>query len=113
MDGGSGAVKLTDEIYSEGTHDIRFFFHVAENCSVRADGSSKIRIDTGASIVVFDADPALAVTLLVGCEHPIAGWVSRGYHRRSPATTIIAAGKSTGNARFRFTVQTMRVNRKK
>lgn len=110
MEGESGAVVLTDEIFSTGTHDIRFFFHVAENCSVRADGTSTIRIDTGASVVMFDADPALAVTLLVGSEHPIAGWVSRGYHRKSPATAIIATGKTTGNARYRFKIQIKRMN---
>ncbi len=105
MDAGSRVVDVTDEIQSNGAHDVRIFFHAAEDCSVGTDGESTVRIGAGSSVVTLEIDPALAVTLVSGSEAPIAGWVSRGYHRKSPSTTIVARGRSHGDTRFRFRIR--------
>ena len=101
MDAESGVIDVIDEIESDGAHDIRIFFHAAEDCAVAMEGASTIRIGVGTSVVLLDVDPALTVTLLSGSEAPISGWVSRGYHRKSPSTTIVARGRTRGNTRFR------------
>ncbi len=105
MDTATGALNVTDEIRSKGVHDVRIFFHAAEDCTVALDGISTVRIGVGSAVVHLEVDPALTVTLVSGSEGPISGWVSRGYHRKSPSTTIMARGRTQGNARFRFRMQ--------
>lgn len=105
MEAGSGVLHVTDEIQSNGAHDVRIFFHAAEDCTVGMDRVSTVRIGVGSSIVFLDIDPALTVTRMSGSEAPISGWVSRGYHRKSPSTTIIAHGRTHGNTRFRFSIR--------
>ena len=105
MEAESGAVIVTDEFLSEGAHNLRILFHVAENCPAHADGASRVRIEAGPSVLFLDVDPALSVTLAYGSENPIAGWVSRGYHRKAPSATIIASGRTQGNSRFRFQIR--------
>jgi hypothetical protein len=46
--------------------------------------------------VTLEVDPQLAVDTLRGSEDPIGGWVSRGYHRKVPSTTLIARGCCEG-----------------
>ncbi len=104
----SGVIDVTDEIESGGAHDVRIFFHAAEDCTVRIDGVSKVRIDAGPSVVHLETDPALAIELVSGSEDPTLGWVSRGYHRKEPSTTIVARGRTLGNARFRFRLRVAR-----
>ena len=41
-------------------------------------------------------DDALDVEVLRGSQCPIGGWVSRGYHRRAPATTLVGRTRSRG-----------------
>jgi hypothetical protein len=96
---------VIDEIQSNGEHEVRIFFHAAEDCTVDMDGASTVRIGAGSSVVILDIDPALAVTLMAGSESPISGWVSRGYHRKSPSTTIIARGRTHGKTRYRFRIR--------
>jgi len=108
MDPGSGVIEVIDEIESGGAHDVRILFHVSEECTVEMDGTSTARIGVGPSTVLLDVDPALVVALVSGIESPIFGWVSRGYHRKSPSTTIVARGRTRGNARFRFRVRIVR-----
>jgi len=109
MDEGSGVLNVFDEIQGDGEHDVRIFFHVAEDCTVDTDGASTVRIGVGSSVVILDVDPALSVAVMSGSEAPISGWVSRGYHRKLPSTTIIARGRTHGKTRLRFG---LRVGRK-
>ncbi len=104
----SGVVDVTDEIESGGEHDVRIYFHVADDCAVRMDGDSRVRIDAGRSVVHLETDPALEISLFSGSEDPILGWVSRGYHRKEPSTSIVARGSASGNARFRFRLRIAR-----
>jgi hypothetical protein len=50
--------------------------------------------------VTLEIDPQLAVDVLKGSEDPIRGWVSRGYHRKVSATTLIAQGHCQGDRSF-------------
>jgi len=108
LEEGSGVLNVIDEIHSDGEHDVRVFFHAAEDCTVAMSGVSTVRIGTGSSVVTLDIDPALTATLTSGSESPISGWVSRGYHRKVPSTTIIAFGKTRGHTRFRFKLRVAR-----
>ena len=49
---------------------------------------------------MLEVDLRLAVDTLTGSEDPIGGWVSRGYHRKVPTTTLIARGRCDGDSSF-------------
>ena len=51
-------------------------------------------------VVVLNMDSRLAVEALSGSEAPIAGWVSRGYHVKAPATTLVGRAECIANTAF-------------
>ena len=105
MDGGGGAVSITDEIRAAGDHHIRIFFHIAEEWRTRQDGGSRIWIESDGPMLVLETDPSLQLTLVTATEDSQAGWVSRGYHMRGPGATIVATGKSNGDEKFRCVIR--------
>jgi hypothetical protein len=50
--------------------------------------------------VTLEVDARLAVDILTGDNEPIGGWVSRGYHRKIPSTTLIAHGRCQGKSSY-------------
>ncbi|MCG3128933.1 MAG: hypothetical protein CHACPFDD_03829 [Phycisphaerae bacterium] len=91
LDGDSRTLTIVDELITQGHHRAVLHFHLAESCTVTELEDGQARIDTGRGIVEMSFDPRLTVAALRGSTDPIAGWVSRGYHRRSPATTLSAS----------------------
>jgi hypothetical protein len=67
---------------------------------VRPHGDHAFEIDTGAGRVLLEMDARLSVTLARGCEEPIAGWVSRRYHEKTPAVTLIGRGDWEGSESY-------------
>ena len=108
LDAESRVLNVVDEIQSNGEHDVRIFFHAAEDCAVEMCGMTTVRIGVMTSVVILEIDPALTVTLMSGSEAPICGWVSRGYHRKCPSTTIVASGRTRGNKRLGFRMRVVR-----
>jgi hypothetical protein len=97
LDGPKRAVKLLDEILARGSHRVTLAFHLAEHNRVTEEESGRFRIRAGDGQLVLSLDPRLSARVLVGNEEPIAGWVSRGYHRRAPAPTILATAEIQGD----------------
>lgn len=93
-------LTITDLILAEGGHDVALSFHAAETAEVTARGprSFEIRVQGGVARLTFDE--ALTVQALRGSEEPMGGWVSRGYHRRSPSTTLIGRARTQGPRTF-------------
>lgn len=91
LDGASRTVLLRDELQSAGHHVAEAFFHFAEWCEVEAvePGAVTVRIAGGKHARLL-LDRRWSVEVLRGSEAPMGGWVSRGYHRRSPAPMVIA-----------------------
>ena len=52
-------------------------------------GANEFEVNVGPGRVRIELDHKLSVTALAGSEDPIAGWVSRGYHRKAKSTTLI------------------------
>jgi uncharacterized heparinase superfamily protein len=90
LDGAARSLTIQDEIRSHGPHAITLYFHLAENCACRAQQNNRLEISVCGRHIILELDPRMSVETLTGCEAPIAGWVSRSYHRRVPATTIVA-----------------------
>jgi hypothetical protein len=93
-------LTVEDQIAAQGEHEIAILFHFAEDCAVTRGSGGRVEAATGAVAVVLETDPALDLALLRGTRSPMAGWVSRGYHRKSPSTTVVARARSRGAAAF-------------
>ena len=91
MDSRARTFAITDTLQMKGEHRVRLFFHVSERARVRRSGDSRFTIAVAGGTVTLDIDPQMTTTLHEGSEEPIAGWVSRGYHRKAPAVTIEAS----------------------
>jgi hypothetical protein len=97
-------VTVTDEIFAAAHHRVEIFFHLAEHCTATVVSADQVGISLPGGELTLAVDPRLELTLLAGSESPKGGWVSRGYHRKAPASLIIAAGTCSGNAVFRSTI---------
>jgi Heparinase II/III-like protein/Heparinase II/III N-terminus len=100
LDGPNRTVTLLDEILTRGVHRVTLAFHLAEHCSVVREAGGQFRIVAGGGQLVLSLDPCVSPRVLSGSETPFAGWVSRGYHRRTPASTILATTEIRGGARL-------------
>jgi len=89
LDGRSGQITVRDEIRSGGSHDVALHFHLAEQCRLTKVGSYAYEIDFGPGSCILRLDSRLRVQVLRGSEDPVAGWVSRRYHQKSSAYTVI------------------------
>jgi hypothetical protein len=89
-------IVVEDEIIAEGRHTIELNWHLAEHCRAAARGAHEWAIDCGAGAVMMELDPRLTVTTAHGSEEPIRGWISRGYHQKSPATCITGTCEHKG-----------------
>lgn len=97
LDAPSRSLIVQDEIIASGEHEARVYFHFAEHCTVTPAGDNRYTIDTGAGSVTLQLDERLDVKAIRGCMEPICGWVSRGYHRKQPSTTLVGRCACHGN----------------
>ncbi len=90
LDGGSRTILIEDEVVAQGEHEARLRFHFAEDCRVRALAGNAYEVLVGdVGLLRLELDAALEVVVLEGSEHPIAGWVSRGYHHKRATATLV------------------------
>lgn len=82
-------LRVQDALLAGGRHEAAVWFHLAEQCRVKALGQNRFEIDAGRGTVTLEIDPKLSVEQFAGSESPIAGWVSRGYHRKSAAVSLV------------------------
>ena len=93
-------MTIFDDIVAKRTHEIAAYFHLAEGADVSAEPPNRYRIAVAGGTVVLEVDAHLTVEIRKAREEPIGPWVSRGYHRKVPSTTLIARGHSHGNNSF-------------
>ena len=93
LDAAAGVISITDTLATTGIHEAAVYFHTAEHCTVTAAGDHSFAISVDGKTVHLELDPAFSTTMVRGSEKPILGWVSRGYHRKAPATTIVGNGR--------------------
>ncbi len=98
-------LTLRDEIVAKTEHDLALHFQLAEDCIVSTAGPSSRIVTMGGVRAVLKFDPRLTVQEWRGSEEPIAGWVSRGYHRKAAAPLIAARGRFTGSVTLVTTIE--------
>ncbi|MFS8609073.1 MAG: hypothetical protein LOD94_13945, partial [Gammaproteobacteria bacterium] len=69
--------------------------------AVSTDGEIEIRID----VDEVDARPEL----LSGSDSPLGGWISRGFGRKAPTTTLVYRSEAVGTAELRTRISIRRV----
>jgi hypothetical protein len=89
LDGQRGEVRVTDELTGPGRHTAALCLHLAESCSLERARRQRHVFRAGAFPVTIELGRPLRVEVLRGSDAPIAGWVSRGYHRKTPAYTLL------------------------
>ncbi|HEY3243952.1 MAG TPA: alginate lyase family protein [Phycisphaerae bacterium] len=90
LDRRASELTISDELTGVGRHEAALHFHLAEHCRAKPIGENTFHIDCDRGAVRLQLDPGLVVTLHRGCEQTQLGWVSRGYHDKRAATTIVA-----------------------
>jgi hypothetical protein len=96
LDGRACRLTVTDELSAGDAHEIEVYFHIAEGCTVERAAPQTLVLHAKAGQVTMRLDPRLTVDTLVGSTDPIGGWVSRGYHQKSPTTTVVGRCEFTG-----------------
>jgi hypothetical protein len=91
MDASEWTFVITDVLDMKGAHHVSLPFHVSEQATVTQRGSHEFEIAVARGRVVLILDSQLAATVRHGSERPLGGWVSRGYHAKTPSTTVIGS----------------------
>lgn len=89
LDGEGLDIRVLDELLMTASHDVAVFWHFAEQCTVLSQSDHGIEIDFGGGRLFMEFDPRLSLSQERGNEDSNLGWVSRGYHRKSPSLTLI------------------------
>ncbi|HEY6554738.1 MAG TPA: alginate lyase family protein [Vicinamibacteria bacterium] len=98
LDARARTLTVRDEIAARGPHEIAVFWHFSEDC--RLSEGPAFEVAVAGRVIVVEIDPRLAPSVLRGSEQPIGGWVSRGYHRKAEAPTLVGRAHVTGPATF-------------
>ena len=87
---------VRDEISGSRAQLVALNWHFSEDCNVTCtpDGLS---IANGPVCLSMILPPDGEVSILHGSNAPLAGWVSRGYDRIVPSTTVIWRGRLNGD----------------
>jgi hypothetical protein len=100
LDAGSRVLTIRDEIRAKGSHEIGIYFHLSEECVISNIQSNHYEIDVKSRKITLELDTRMSVETLKGNEDPIGGWISRGYHRKFPSTSIIGRSIFHGYTSF-------------
>lgn len=85
----TGLIEINDEVLARNSHELRIYFHLSEGCKVVQRDMHDLTIEADRGALHLRMDPRLEVSTVLGSQQPILGWVSGGYHRKSPTTTIV------------------------
>jgi len=105
---------VRDVLIGKGRHTAELYLHLAESCAAvpprvvddptaRPAGANRLGIECGEDRLLIELDKRLMVEWFEGREDPILGWVSRRYHQKSPAITIV--GRCTWEDRLDLTLR--------
>ncbi len=100
-------LTIIDEVKALAAHDVTISFQLGEQCEIESLGDAQSRVKFAEHAVDITFDPRLQLSSVKGCQSPIGGWVSRGYHRKEAAPMIIAQASISGSNVFITTVKFM------
>jgi len=102
-------LEIVDRIEGSGRHLVERFWHFAETCRVTLDGRAAVSTD-GLIELRIDVDELDArPEILSGSESPLGGWISRGFGRKAPTTTLVYRSEAAGAAELRTRISIRRL----
>jgi hypothetical protein len=104
LDAESRTLTIRDELNARDRHRYALFFHLAEECEATSSGGHVVAISAPGGSAELSLDPSLSIQIIRAGNGGPAAWVSRGYHRRRPSTTIVASTTATGSVAFLSTL---------
>lgn len=103
LDGAGGELIVEDQLTGgPARHQAGLKLHFAEGCTVEPAGGGAYRILCGAVEVRLELSSGWSVSTVRGEEDPIAGWVSRGYHRKQASVTLTGVCEWQGRLESRL-----------
>ncbi|MEK6674040.1 MAG: alginate lyase family protein [Planctomycetota bacterium] len=100
LDGFEPTLTVSDEIRASRTHTIDQYWHFADKCQVQALERNRWLVSFPQGSLTMEFDPSVAVSLVKGCEDPIGGWMSRGYHQKCATTALRSRCTREGSIRL-------------
>ena len=97
LDGARRVLLIEDELRARGRHNYAFHLHFAEECRVKPMGPHEFAIELPEGRLRLHVDSKFKIEILRGSVNPIGGWVSRGYHRKAEAVTLIGRCEAEGD----------------
>lgn len=87
---------ITDELITNGKHNIELTFQVNPECKIEKVGSS-FRISFAEGHVIMNTEDFLLSEIVEGCKEPLQGWFSPSYDVKLRGKTILCRCIVTGN----------------
>ncbi|MBP7394547.1 MAG: alginate lyase family protein [Zoogloea sp.] len=84
-------LTVRDEVQGSTTQAVTLNWHFSEECNVTCTPDG-ISIANGPVCLAMILPPDGEVSILHGSNEPLAGWISRGYDRIVPSTTVVWRG---------------------
>ncbi|MCU7828796.1 MAG: heparinase II/III family protein [Candidatus Thiodiazotropha sp. (ex Myrtea sp. 'scaly one' KF741663)] len=102
LKGEEGLLEIIDDVACTQVHDLSINFQFSEYCVVKPSDENTYRVEVEGikQVLVFSFPDSLQSEVLLGSEDPKGGWISRGYHQKTPAPQIILKGKAEGASQF-------------
>jgi hypothetical protein len=95
-------VAIEDTLEMAEDHQVELFFHCSERCKVEEiPGGFLVSQEGGCATLLLPHHDNASVEVYRGSAAPLAGWVSRGFDVRHPASTIAWRARITGNVVLR------------
>ncbi len=101
LDVAQGVIEVNDMLRCEGVHTARRCWHFAEDAEVRCDGH-RLTITTGNVRVLMEPlEEPQRVEVFRGGTAEQGGWISRGFGRKRPCTTVVWQSQVSGVTELR------------
>ena len=104
LDKSARRLLIEDTLEMAEEHEVELFFHCAEDCRVDAATEGVLIERDGISLRLL-LPAGGAAEIYRGSLSPLLGWVSRGFDRRQPTSTIAWRAKLAAPALLRTTIQ--------
>lgn len=96
-------LTIIDDITAESDHTAIAYFHLDRSCQATLERDGLIHIATPSGMLNFRC-PNASISIARGDEESMCGWVSSGYHSRSPALCISIEKKFSNTTELRFQI---------
>lgn len=104
LDSAGRTVEIIDELEGRGEHDIDISFHVASACAVEPHGNAFV-LSVGGRRILLEPDVRLSSAVHNADQTAYTGWISDGYHRKTPSATIVLRGRAASPSTFRTVIR--------